>query len=161
MDGSGWMEPIQHVDDDGDDEEDEVIHDHDHGGDGEKMILLLLMMVMNTWTTRVDGTSCTYDDDEGDIYRGVLEKIMIQMMRVMEMNTSHGRMGPVAHQLNRIAAHNVMHQIQMVLDRIICITSKQALLTPPPPPPPHKKIFCKKHNGIPFFGTLSFFSKKI
>ena len=44
-----------------------------HGGDGEKMILLMLMMVMNTWTTRVNGTSCTYDDDEGDIYRGVLE----------------------------------------------------------------------------------------
>ena len=98
-----------------------------HGGDGEKMILLMLMMVMNTWTTRVNGTSCTYDDDdEGDIYCGVFEKMMIQMMRVMEMNTTHGRMGPVAHQLNRIAAHNVMHQIQMVLDRIICITSKQA-----------------------------------
>ena len=31
MDGSGWMEPIQHVDDDGDDDEDEVIHDYDHG----------------------------------------------------------------------------------------------------------------------------------
>ena len=68
MDGSGWMEPIQHVDDDGDDDEDEVIHDHDHGGDGEKMILLLLMMVMNTWTTRVDGTSCTYDEAEAEIF---------------------------------------------------------------------------------------------
>ena len=105
----------------------------------------MLMMVMNTWTTRVNGTSCTYDDDdEGDIYCGVFEKMMIQMMRVMEMNTTHGRMGPVAHQLNRIAAHNVMHQIQMVLDRIICITSKQALWTPPPIPNPQKRFFFAK-----------------
>ena len=49
MDGSGWMEPIQHVDDDGDDDEDEVIHDHDHGGDGE-------------W--RKDDPATAYDGDE-------------------------------------------------------------------------------------------------
>ena len=120
----------------------------------------MLMMVMNTWTTRVNGTSCTYDDDEGDIYCGVLEKIMIQMMRVMEMNTTHGRMGPVAHQLNRIAAHNVMHQIQMVLDRIICITSKQALLTPPPPPPPIKRFFAKSIMAYPFLEPFPFSAKK-
>ena len=122
----------------------------------------MLMMVMNTWTTRVNGTSCTYDDDdEGDIYCGVFEKMMIQMMRVMEMNTTHGRMGPVAHQLNRIAAHNVMHQIQMVLDRIICITSKQALLTPPPPPPPKKRFFAKTIMSYPFLEPFPYSAKKI
>ena len=29
-----------------------------------------------------------------------------------------------------------------------------------PPTTPQKKIFCKNHNVIPFFGTLSLFSKK-